>query len=375
MAEDFNYFKRNVSIVQIAEHLGYRFNPKAGRNKRVEYAHKDLPNIIITNPTDPATQLYFTRDDDTNKGSVIDFVKHRLSMFNVSYEKEFDGVNKVLHSFAQVPYDLPARLKSENVYEKTNAQIFDKEDYDISAPTQKDLSYLSLGRVLSDATIKRFMPFIDTVQTKHKDRFNFKNIGFPYRVPSNNDIVGYELVNYNFKHHASGSDKTNAVWTAELFEKGIRPTHIFFAESAIDAMSFFQLKRHKYSFDQSVFISVGGSLSKNQVTNVLAHYPHAMINTIFDNDISGKIFDIRVAAIKMNLDLSISKKPDQVTFTLKGKEPFSIGCTNLSLRAFCDASGVRPEVRAHKPEGKDFNFDLQNLVKATSMGQYHALKR
>src|SRR5690606_8347972 len=96
-----------------------------------------------------------------------------------------------------------------------------------------------------------------------------------------------------------------------------------------------------------------------QVKNVLGHYPHAKPQTIFDNDITGKLYDIRIAAIQMKKELSISKQPDDVVFTLQGKDPFSLPSSKVSLRAFCEASGLRPDVRAHKSEGKDFNADLQ----------------
>lgn len=360
MAEDFNYFKRHVSIIQVAETLGYEFNPKAGRNGRIEFAHKHYPNIVITNPKAPEKQVYFTRDDDNNKGSVIDFVKHRLHMFNVDYEKEFDGVNKVLHEFAQVPYSLDSRLANQKIYQKENSKSFNKEEFNLFTPSVKDLNYLMLGRGIAEETIMRFLPFINIVQKKeaNPDKYSFKNIGFPFRIPGKNELAGFEIVNYNFKQLPEGTKKTHAVWAAELFEKGTRATNIFFAESAIDAISFYQLYKHKYNFD-SVLISTGGTVCADQVKNVLAHYPNAKINTIFDNDLTGKLYDIRVAAIQMARNLSISKKPDEVDFALEGKDPFTLPCAKVSLRAFCTASGLRPDVRAHKSEGKDFNADLQ----------------
>ena len=376
MAEDFNYFKKNVSIIQVAEALGYQFNPRAGRNGRVEYAHKLYPNVIITNPGHPEKQVYFTRDDDNNRGSVIDFVKHRLHLFNVMYEKEYDGVNKVLHEFAQVPYNLDSRLANQKIYQKENKRSFNKEEFNIFKPSIKDLNYLTLGRGLSEETINRFLPFINVVQKKETEpgKFSFKNVGFPFRNPGKDELAGFEIVNYNFKQLPEGTKKTDAVWAAELFEKGMRPTNIFFAESAIDAMSFYDLNKHKHSIDQSVFVSTGGTVCSNQVRNVLDNYPSAKVNTIFDNDLTGKLYDIRVAAIQMKKELSISKKPDEVVFSLSGKEPIRFPLSKVSLRAFCDATGLRPEVRAYKSTGKDFNADLQKLNE-TQTSRKTSLKR
>ena len=41
--------------------------------------------------------------------------------------------------------------------------------------------------------------------------------------------------------------------------------HIYFAESALDAMSFYQLNANKIKLEESVFCSVGGYISVNQI--------------------------------------------------------------------------------------------------------------
>ena len=65
MASDFPYYRENVSIIQVAESLGYTHNSRAGRNP-VEYIHPGEDNIVITNPSSPANQVYFTRNQDRN---------------------------------------------------------------------------------------------------------------------------------------------------------------------------------------------------------------------------------------------------------------------------------------------------------------------
>ncbi len=88
MMQSFEYYKDNVPIVQVAEALGYEFNKKAGRNP-LEYKHPDHNTIVISNPK--GRQRYFTRHETENKGSVIDFVKHRLSQFQEYYTRESEG--------------------------------------------------------------------------------------------------------------------------------------------------------------------------------------------------------------------------------------------------------------------------------------------
>lgn len=61
--------------------------------------------------------------------------------------------------------------------------------------------------------------------------------------------------------------------------------HIYFAESALDAMSFYQLNANKIKLEESVFCSVGGYISPNQIKNTLSRYPQAKVHTCFDNDL------------------------------------------------------------------------------------------
>ena len=124
-------------------------------------------------------------------------------------------------------------------------------------------------------------------------------------------------------------------------------------------MRFYQLYRNKFNFDNSVFISTGGSVLKNQIQHILKVYPIAKIHTIFDNDFSGEMYDVYLAGIKTNKEISIRKHQDSIQFELK-KGTFEIPIDQISLAKFERVTGIRSGVRAHKSTDKDFNEMLQN---------------
>ena len=95
----FQEYREQVSIIQVAESLGYVFDPLKGR-KSPEFKHPDGDRIIINNPGDSSRQMYFNRDGSNDKGSVIDFVANRLHRFQGSFRNEIDGMNRVLSRFA-----------------------------------------------------------------------------------------------------------------------------------------------------------------------------------------------------------------------------------------------------------------------------------
>ena len=111
---DFRTARGQVSIVQIAEYLGYIHNTSKGKI-RLQYEHPNGDKVIISNPDDNNRQVYFNPDGSNDKGSVFDFIKNRLSDFkNISYRKDMDGVIQVLEQFINEPiYTLPPILQRE----------------------------------------------------------------------------------------------------------------------------------------------------------------------------------------------------------------------------------------------------------------------
>ncbi|SDM54716.1 Toprim-like [Catalinimonas alkaloidigena] len=348
MAYDFTYFKQRVSIIQAAEALGYRHNPHAGRNP-VEYCHPEHANVIIRNPHDPVKQLYFTRHDDTNRGSVIDFVRHRLHLFGVRESSEMAGVNKVLHQLAQVDYQ-PTALLPEVGAKKT----FVRERYHCRPAQLQDLGYLQRKRGLSEETLLAFLPYLQKVVDLESAK-KWENIGFPYRVVEESQWRGLELVNYHFKRFAAGSDRQHACWFAGCT---MVPEKVMWAESAIDAMSFFQLSQRtsptRFSLKHTLYVAVGGALARAQAEHVLRLYPYARHYTIFDADLAGRLQTIRLAAYRLGVSLTLRREQHQVHFQLPDRT-FAIPIDEISLHRFRTLSHLNVQLVEYRPRGKDFN--------------------
>lgn len=348
----FEHYKNQVSIVQVAEALGYQFNRKAGRNP-LEYKHEEHNTIVISNPK--GRQRYFTRHEPENRGSIIDFVKHRLPYFNVHYFKEAEGINKVLAGFAEVPYESPHQQWWKDRNQHKN---FNPAEFVIKAPKIEDLIYLSHRRGLNEDTLTLFQAHMKMVKPPNRNLFD---IGFPYTIPGQQGWVGMELVNYMFRGQARGSNRAEGLWVADLSGTGKLNQQVFIAESAIDAMSFYQLNEAKYKLQDSALLSSGGYITDRQIRNMLRFFPQARIHTLFDNDLSGHLYDIRVAAIHDNKHLTIKKDHERVHFLISQKK-VTLQVPEISLTRIRKEMGIRPKVTVHKPAGKDFNEMLQQRV-------------
>ena len=163
-------------------------------------------------------------------------------------------------------------------------------------PIKKDNPYLTVQRKLSPQTVEDFANRLFIYQVGKNN-----HIGFPFRKPSQMEILNFEMRNYfaetntNYKAFATGGDKAQSCWMANFvpFDK---VTDIYLFESAIDAMSFYEIN-HYTKETTCAFISTGGYVTKSQIENISRIFPSDKVkwNCCYDNDASGNGFDITTA--------------------------------------------------------------------------------
>ena len=115
------------------------------------------------------------------------------------------------------------------------------------------------------------------------------------------EILNFEMRNFfpdtntNYRAFATGGDKTHSCWIANFvpFDK---VTDIYLFESAIDAMSFYEIN-HFTKETTSAFISTGGYVTITQIESINKLFPHNKIkwNCCYDNDGPGKGYDVATA--------------------------------------------------------------------------------
>lgn len=356
--------KQRVSIIDVATYLGYQLD----KSKGVKYpsyvlsAGKDeVDRIYITNPTNNSTQGFWRRSS-TKGGDVISFVREQIERFNVSGYNDIDRVNTVLHNFANSVYTPP--LQTSQYKELFRPKTFEKDRWEII-----DNSYIR-DRILESRGIDRssstmFAEHILLIKDR-QSRKNFVNLAFPYRIPGNKECVGYEIRGMGgFKSKAAGSDSTNGMWIADFTRSTQEAKNVYIAESAFDAISYYQINRSQIDLYSSIFVSFGGSFSDNQFRSLVEHYNVARPTLLFDNDLYGKMYDIRAFALLNSKDLksSLDASNNTVTFSIDEKT-FTLPSEDVSLTSFLQEAGLRVNnnelsIIKAKGEAKDWNDVLQ----------------
>ena len=93
---------------------------------------------------------------------------------------------------------------------------------------------------------------------------------------------------------------------------------VYFCESALDAMAFYQENRMQLHTDMAL-VSLGGTFSDRQVTGVMSRFPHARAFDCFDNDLAGRIYGLRMIALLENIPMKISKTDKGLQVEVKDK--------------------------------------------------------
>lgn len=357
----FEEYKEKVSIAQVAEAIGFEFVKSKGKTQPVYERDNNgvKEQIVIRDPNDNAKQHYFTRG--YNGGDVVSFVKEHLNEFtNITSNSnnQWVKINQVLSHFADIPYT----PKMETVQQAKEPKEMDRNRYVEVTPTTSNLMYLTRERAIDTATVEKFLPHITLLQDT-ASKGNFTNVAFPYHKPGSDEVTNYEIRNHGFKGMAAGGDKESSAWVATNAENKSAVKNVIFFESAIDAMSFYELKKGYYKLADTAFVSVGGYVSPNQIKNVLNEYPNARVSTAYDKDVNGHLYDIITYGTAIGKDIRVTKNDNTFNFKWDNKS-IQIPQEELTLNKFKEESGLKQKfgtVFKAKGEAKDFNEQLKQV--------------
>ena len=367
----FQEMKPRVGIDDVAFSLGYKLNRQAGVGRYIELILPDgrgekLDTIIISHPQEKDRQRYFHRNSG-KRGDVVDFIGENLSRFNKFGRNQWEVIGKVLADFANMPVvDNHDRGYSGGLGSLN--PVFNPKRY-TAQPLARNMDY-AMGifedRGISRETVSLFERHIAIV-TDQKNRNGLPMIGFPYREPDFcADLAGYELRgDRGFKGKAAGTNSTTAMWTAGIHSALNNPQmvrHVYFCESAYDAMSFYQANRAKMDLPHSAFVSVGGALSNGQVSGLMKHFCMAKAVDCFDNDLPGRIYGMRMAALLDGKRLSVIQMGDNLRLEMEGKS-FDMPVGKASVEELGKHVKLSDRIEVMKPpvNYKDWNDVVRGM--------------
>lgn len=402
---DYNFYKDRITIPQVLTELHYLWDRKKGRGKFIEFVlmddvnKKELDRLIVSNTTGRNAVAFRRGSGGTlnKKMDLISLVRENLDSFPeaIGRRNEVDGINRVLAKLANVQNDADYHVTDAcavinntlnpvnnglvvwDAKEAENIHPFELDRYErVPGDVEKAMRFLS-ERGISEETATLFKNTFDLTKDL-KAAKGFRNLSFPYTftgVPYNPEqpeqIMGYEVRGFGkYKGKAAGTNSHTACWQAYLgndkdvfsFPEKIKNVH--FAESALDIMAYVQINKNSLDLESTLFVSVGGTPSNEQLKGIIDAYPAAKMILHFDNDIKGIGYDCQMAAIMTGKSFSYAyNKNDEnpCINCMYGEQAFTIPLDKFSLAAYKEKCGGRAirevNLKVEKPphEYKDWN--------------------
>lgn len=272
--DELEHFKQRINLVEYAEAKGYEIDRHESSRASV-VMRKAEDKIIIATDSKDGHSVYFSVRNESDNGSIIDFVQRRQGL-------NLGQTRKELRPWIGESSQQPKRKQEEARPRKPEPSTADRQHvlrvWMQMQETSGKHPYLEKERKIKAKTL-------EDVRFKAVVRIDSRgNAIFPHY--DRNGISGFEIKNKDFTGFSKGGQK--AIWYSTNLQHAKK---IVIVESAIDAMSHAQLSKDKET--ETAYISTGGSMSEHQRELVQAALKKAAergatIVIATDNDEQGK---------------------------------------------------------------------------------------
>ena len=280
-------FKIEINLTEYAAHEGYQLDRRASSRNSIVMRHPNHDKVIIARGDD-RHWIYFSVRDETDNGTIIDFVMRRRRCNLAAARRE---LRPWIGAFAP-------RIKPELYVPEVVPVTRDRAGVLRALAGMRPVTrnaYLENDRAIPRAVLEH-PRFAGKVLVDARG-----NVVFPHA--DRDGPCGYEIKNRKFTGFAPGGEK--GLWIS-----GVQRTDsaLVIAESVIDALSYAAL----HPDDNTRYASIGGKLNPSQPALICSAIerlqPGAVVRIAMDNDTDGATMGAkieRLAAETGRGDLSV----------------------------------------------------------------------
>ncbi|WP_460503285.1 toprim domain-containing protein, partial [Hymenobacter agri] len=340
----FQKIKEQVELPELLSHFGYtlRKGEHLGKGKWHVFEGDDTLVVFKGRGGD---WMYFNAQDDRDKGSVIDWMKNRVSSERIAGLGPLPGrnlwqaVNDHFRAYLNLPEAQRSRLDLPPIVETAPGEKF-HSIYTQHCRPLENTAYLE-GRGITKSTIANpqfagsILNQLYTVQKEGMPAKTYVNTAFP--AYHEGRVVGLELKGEGFKGQAPESQFTRSLWLSKLPEG--RPVAVLVvSESALDTLSYAQL----HPGERALYASTAGTLTQNKIfelKRLLSEEHIPAIRAAFDNDTQGHHFDTRLLAglaSEQNPMKVVREHEHRLTVEITTAHPAGVQALSQQLKSYND---------------------------------------
>lgn len=339
----FQKIKEQVELPELLSHFGYNLKKGEHLGKGKWHVFEGDDTLVVFKGRG-GDWMYFNAQDDRDKGSVIDWMKNRVSSDRITGIAQLPGrnlwqsVNDHFRAYLNLPEEQRPQLNLPPTAETAPGEKF-HSIYTQHCRPLENTAYLE-GRGITKSTIDnpqfagRILNQFYTVQKEGMPAKTYVNTAFP--AYHEGRVVGLELKGEGFKGQAPESQFTRSLWLSKLPEG--RPAVLVVSESALDALSYAQL----HPGESALYASTAGTLTQNKIfelKRLLSEERIPGIRAAFDNDTQGHHFDTRLLAgmaSEQNPMKVVREHEHRLTVEITAAHPASVQALSQHLKAYND---------------------------------------
>lgn len=173
------------------------------------------------------------------------------------------------------------------------------------------------------------------------------------KTNTTNAPIGYEHYTEGqkipIKHHTNTAAIEGGTWIATTAKnpEDVKTVHIY--NSAIDAMSSYELHKIKPELENTAFISVGTMAHNSQIRGIKELFPNATMYLNFQNNIMGELSTIKSVAVLADNPVNIKTDGKNIDFKLSDGLEFKLNAGMTNYKNFEKMSGIN-------------HLDIPNLI-------------
>jgi hypothetical protein len=284
---DFDYFKKEISLPDFLRLYGFEIEKKGSTKNCVKLKNEDTGELFLIRKNPTGNYIIWDPLNDVFKGStIIDFVleKHKNEFPDRPFT--FRDAAKLLTDYIEGKHFVSSHISNY----KLEAEIIDVNKISRELNNLKpfkDRAFLH-NRGIEDFIIDSPLfknkifnhSFVDDTGTEHI------NTAFP--MIGDNGVVAISKRNENFK--GMMGEKDNGIFISRDITDGGKIDKIILIESAIDAISHYQINYEELRDKKVRYISTEGEFSENQtdiISKVINKQTPDEVCFGQDNDLEG----------------------------------------------------------------------------------------
>jgi hypothetical protein len=267
--EELARFKREINLTEFAAARGYRIDRKESSRNSVVMRHPTTDDkIVVARRESDQHWTYFSVRDSSDNGTIVDFIQRRD-------RATLGGVRKELRAWSgQARPTVSADDYVPTLASPTRDRAAVQNLYSVARPATNSL-YLNTRGIRPET--------LSSARFRGTFRVDARgNVLFPHH--DGEGLCGFESKNHQWTSFASGGVK--ALWMSRT---EATDTKLVLVESAIDALSYYQLRPEP----STRFASTAGELRRDGQLALIrraveALPPGGTVTLAFDDDEGGK---------------------------------------------------------------------------------------